>query len=387
MELRVFDKSITPLGIVDEAVSVIWQPTYWQQGEYGDVKILAPITDNNNLLLVKGNLIVLHGETAEYSDSRGEWRRAAQITYRNITKDENGTEQIEVQGCFLKKWLANRTIIKAHVISGTNQYIINTLVAENIGSSAEEKRRFEQWAQITQETIAGETVEYTTVFGTSLADAIRDRATASKIGYDILVNERAKLYGFYVYKGKDLTAGNTAGNKPCIFSRDFDNVDEQEYTESIENVKNVAYATSAADESNATYTIEVNGDDYSGIDRKETYIDASSISWKTENASGEEVTIPLDTYLQLMATMVDGQLEQQGETISFESTINTSQNLQYKRDFNVGDVITTIEKSWGIRIDARITKISETWQDGKQTIEATFGESLPTLLDQIKKAR
>ena len=48
MEIRVFDKEIMPLGIVDEMDTLIWQSTYWQQGEYGDVKILAPITDNNN---------------------------------------------------------------------------------------------------------------------------------------------------------------------------------------------------------------------------------------------------------------------------------------------------------------------------------------------------
>ena len=38
------------------------------------------------------------------------------------------------------------------------------------------------------------------------------------------------------------------GNTPCIFSRDFDNVNEQEYTASIENCGNFIYVQGAADD-------------------------------------------------------------------------------------------------------------------------------------------
>lgn len=41
----------------------------------------------------------------------------------------------------------------------------------------------------------------------------------------------------------------------------------------------------------------------------------------------------------------------------------------------------------GIQIDARITEVTETYQKGEETIEATFGDSLPTLVDQIRKVR
>ena len=38
-------------------------------------------------------------------------------------------------------------------------------------------------------------------------------------------------------------------------------------------------------------------------------------------------------------------------------------------------------------VDARITEVTETYQKGEETIEATFGDSLPTLVDQIRKVR
>ncbi|MDO4292156.1 MAG: siphovirus ReqiPepy6 Gp37-like family protein [Eubacteriales bacterium] len=387
MELRMFNMDLEPLGIIDEAVSVIWQPSYWDKGDYGDVKILAPITDNNTALLVKGNIIVRHGESAEYTDEKGEWRRAAQITYRFISKDINGAEQIEVQGCFLKKWLSKRLITDQLMLTDTNQNIINTIVRQNFGEDAPQERQGERFTMLAQDDLGGSSVEYSAEFGASAEDEIYNRALVGKLGFDILVNERARLYGFWLYKGKDLTATNTQGNTPCIFSRDFDNVNEQEYTESIESMKNTAYVAGAADSDGTQPRIEVwkDGEEAKGWDRDELFIEATDISRTTKDQSGQDVAIPLEQYLQLMATKADGELENYGECVSFVSTISTSKNLQYKKDFTVGDIVTSIEKRWGIKIDARITKINQTSQNGQETLEVTFGESLPTLIEKIKQ--
>jgi hypothetical protein len=387
MELRIFNRELEPLGIVDEAKSTIWQPSYWNKGDYEDVKILAPKTDNNIALLIKGNIIVRHGESAEYSDESGEWRRAMQITYRYISKDIDGAEQIEVQGCFLKKWLSKRKLTEKLVMSDTNQNIINRIVTENFTEPQNSARQAERFSMLAQDDLGGSTVEYSAEFGADAEDEIYNRALVGKLGFDILVNERARRYGFWLYKGKDLTATNTQGNTPCIFSRDFDNVNELEYTECIEDMKNVAYVEGAADENDIRPQIEVwkNGTELTGWDRDELYIEATDISRKTKDDTGQETEIPIEQYLQLIATKADGELETYGERISFVATISASQNLQYKRDFMVGDIVTDIERSWGIKIDARITKICQTSQDGQDTLEVTFGESLPTLIEKIKQ--
>ena len=62
-------------------------------------------------------------------------------------------------------------------------------------------------------------------------------------------------------------------------------------------------------------------------------------------------------------------------------------NLKYKVDFYLGDRVTCIDKKWGVTINSRITEIVQTFEEGKRTIEATFGESAPNLLEKIKKAR
>ena len=90
MELRVFDKTVQPLGAIDELASLLWHTKYFDVGTFS---LLAPITDNNSRLLVEGNLIAKHdGKKEVKTADGGVWRRAAQITYVHITKDENGLQ-------------------------------------------------------------------------------------------------------------------------------------------------------------------------------------------------------------------------------------------------------------------------------------------------------
>lgn len=55
MELRVFDKTVQPLGAIDELASLLWHTKYFDVGTFS---LLAPITDNNSRLLVAGGVYV-----------------------------------------------------------------------------------------------------------------------------------------------------------------------------------------------------------------------------------------------------------------------------------------------------------------------------------------
>lgn len=384
MELRIFTKTLEPLGIVDEIATLLWTIKYFDVGTFN---LLAPVTDNNSDLLTMGNIIIKHDGKQEITDtSGGVWRRAAQIMYVHITKDERGQEQIEAQGFMLSKWLSKRVVTPQLVTTATCQQIITQQVLRNCGSSASTKRRFTQFTMLAQESLGGSSVDYSNELYVDLGSEVKDVAVSGKLGYDILVNERSKQYGFYLYKGDDLTAGNTAGNAPCIFSRDFDNVNGQEYEDSIESYKNFIYVQGAADENGSQPVATVDGGSKTGLELDEVFIDASDIS-RTYDSGGTSVTIPIATYLQMLRTRGATELENYGERMNFVSTINTASNLRFKEDFNLGDRITCLERSWGLRIDARITEVQEVYQKGQEEIQATFGESLPTLVEKIKRVR
>lgn len=53
LELRVYDTDLVYLGVVDEITSLLWTPTYWNEGTVGDIKLLVPMTEKNKSLLKK----------------------------------------------------------------------------------------------------------------------------------------------------------------------------------------------------------------------------------------------------------------------------------------------------------------------------------------------
>lgn len=384
MELKVFNKTLEPLGVVDELNTLIWDVKYFDAGTFS---LLAPITENNSKLLVNGNILIKHDGKQEMTDSSGGiWRRAAEIKYVHIKKDEKGQEQIEAQGCMLGKWLSKRVVTPQLVVTDTEQNIITQLVEKNCGSKASARRQFEQFTILEQGKLGGGNVDYSNDLYVDLGQEIKEQAQAGKLGYDILVNERQKLYGFYLYKGKDITAGNEDGNTPSIFSRDFDNVIEQEYENSTENYKNYIYVQGAADEAGSQPVEQIDGAEATGLALEEVFCEASDIA-RTYDENGVMITIPLETYLQMLRTRGKTELATRIVNVNFTSEINTRSNLQYKKDFDLGDRVTCIEKSWGIKIDARITGARETYQRGAEKIEITFGESMPTLVDKIRKVR
>lgn len=385
MDVRVFDKNLNALGIVDEMTSLIWLIKYFSVGE---VKLLAPMTDNIRELLITGNLLIKHDDYIDYIDEEGnKWRRGAEITYVRYTKDEKGQERIEIRCSSISFWLNHRVINPQIQLTGTCQAIVNRLIERNIGADAGVSRQFPQFMMLDQDDLGGEPTEYSNEELKALGDEIRDVCQQGKIGYDILICERLKKFGFYLYDGKNLTSGNTEGNPPCIFSRDFDNVNGQEYEDDTSNLKNYAYVRGAADSDNVREIVEIGSEGKSGLDLMEVLIDASDIQRTAESNSGVRQDIPVETYRTMLATRGNTELAQRIENYTFNSSINVTSNLKYKEDFDLGDRVTCIEKRWGITINARITEITQTFESGKVLIEAIFGESAPTLLDKIKKVR
>lgn len=182
-------------------------------------------------------------------------------------------------------------------------------------------------------------------------------------------------------KGRDLTADQTE-NPPCIFSQEFDNITEQEYTNSIENLKSTAYV--GGEEAEPRVVAEVGGG-AAGLDREEVFVNATDITKKYTNENDEEITRTDEEYLACLEERGASELEQYAETLSFSSTINTRANLKYREDYDLGDRVTCVNKRWGIKINVRITEVAETYQQNMEEIDITFGESLPALITQIRQ--
>ncbi|RUT62961.1 hypothetical protein C1144_04880 [Clostridium botulinum] len=84
---------------------------------------------------------------------------------------------------------------------------------------------------------------------------------------------KSRLIKFDVYKGVDRTLNNGT-IAPCIFSRDFENILEQEYTDSLNNYRNTTLIAGAGEGKDRKITSIEEG---AGLDRYELYVDARDI--------------------------------------------------------------------------------------------------------------
>ena len=371
MELYVYSSEMELQGIVEKIASLIWTRRYWSCGEF---KLLVPVTEEHSRMLVKNNIIMKRGDD-----------EAAQIRYVSITKNSQGLEEIEVQGKFLIAWIGKRIIKKQIITNDTTQNILYRIVRENVTNPADTARKIPDVSIATddEDTESG-VIDYTSEQYTNAQLAAETAAKAAKLGIRMRTDARTGAHVFSVYEGRDLTAGNTAGNAPCIFSQEFDNIVEQEYTNSVENLKTTAFVGGEEKEGVARKVAEVGGS-AAGLAREEVFINATDIVQEYEDDDGTQVSLTDAEYLALLSARGAEELEQYAETLSFGSKINTFANLIYRTDYDLGDRVTCVNKRWGIRIDVRITEIAETYQNNVEEIDITFGESLPALLTQIRQ--
>lgn len=399
MDLRIFDLSLTPLGVVDECKSVIWSIRYFDTGE---LKILAPVTENNKKLLAVGNIVTLHNGYIEREDIDGRWRRGAQITYVKYERDIRGMEQIEASGYALSRFF-NARLLYPSVSSDGSSIDLQTPDGTSImryGEDAAGLCKFFSYAAFidpeddmqkgktynllgrkvpnmvmieTPTTYGKNLIKEWNVEGTkTLGDWMHDACTNAKIGYDILVNERLKLFGVYIYEGDDLTGENTDGNIPCVFSRENDTIINADYSDSINAMKTAEYVHNV----DGSAWADAGG---SGLERYETFLTTENLKMAGGMSAAD--------ILRILEAKGTSDLTSFRRTHTFHSNINPNASLVYKKDFNVGDRVTCIDTEWGLKINARITEIEFSYEKGKSDMTVTFGESAPTLLQTIKKMR
>ncbi len=370
MQLYVYDADLTLMGLIEKIDSLIWTRRYWSCGEF---KLLVPFEERHVELLQKRRLLMKKGDN-----------EAGEIRYVHIIKNSQGMEQIEAQGRFLTNWIGKRVVLNQIVTTDTTPNILNRIARENVVAPANPVRRIPNIDIADASAVVRGEIEYASEFMENALLACETAAKASKIGFGIVTDIKAKRHTFRTYDGRDLTADNGV-NPPCIFSQEFDNILEQEYTNSIENLRTAAYVGGEDKPDTARRVVEV-GTTAAGLERDEVFVNATDITQTYKNESGVDVTMSDAQYGNMLGQRGEAELGQYAETLAFSSKVNTSSNLKYKEDYDLGDRVTCKNLRWGIKIDVRITEISEIYQQNIEEVEITFGESLPALITQIRHA-
>lgn len=339
--LNIIDKHFNFLGQIDGYSSFIAERSFYQIGKFQ--MELAYRKEDADIL--KEDNIIFNTPKKPYI-----------ITYREINSEENS---LTIRGEELKNYLS-RWVTKPP--EGQAYHRINAN-AETIMKAYVEKNCRIPYLEIAPDLSRGNKFVFQTRYK-QLDEELAKIGLASGLGWTIKLDLENKKYIFNVVEGVDRTAGQDV-NSRAIFSDEFDNLTGQKLTQSKSGYKNVGIVAGQG-EGAERVVIEIG--QANGFDRYETFIDARDIE--------DETDLP-DRGAQ--------KLSEFEQVNAFESSILTKSNLNYEEDYDLGDIVTIQNKEWGITTDARLESITEIYDTAGFSLEATFGKSVPTFTDTIKK--
>lgn len=362
MDLYVADRSFNKLGTVNNRTSLRWVRRYRKTGEF---EIHCPATAQNIDKLQRGNVIIKPGDP-----------EAGYIKYRNLQENDEGKELLVVKGDFLTGYLNRRIIWGIEIINGLVEVAMRDLVNKNAISPTDANRIIPGLSLGDQKNYI-ETADFQTSYQ-NLTEELERLSALSDIGYRIRYDGSTKSMKFETYKGLDRSSGQST-NPRCIFSKDYNNVEKQEFTESDGNYRNLVLIGGIGEGTARKFATVGTA---AGLDRYEIYNDQKSLSNVVDS-----VTLTDAEYQVLLQGKGNETLTQNKKICVFDSSIDVNANRKYKEDYDLGDIVTNINKKWGVKLDTRIEEIEEVYEEDGEKINVTFGDEAPTLLDKLKQLR
>lgn len=361
MEIYIFDRDLNFKGIIEQFISLRYVRKYHERGEF---ELQCALTINSLILLKRENIIYLKGDV-----------EAAYIEYINLKTDDEGNEIMVVKGKFLTGYLDRRIVWGTEIISDTAEKAMRELVDHNCIHPADTNRKINN-------LILGEIKNFTAAVNyqvsyANLGDEIENLSNISDLGHRVRFDISNRKLIFEVYEGLDRSI-NQSVNPRAIFSKEFENVMVQEFTDSLNNYRNIALIGGIGEGSDRKLAVVGNA---AGLDRFEIFADQRSLSNVDENNK----PISDADYAKLLIEKGNEVLAATKEILTFDSTINPNSNLKYKIDFDLGDIVTCVSKRWNLVINARITEIEEVYEVDGQNIAVTFGNNIPTLIKKLKQ--
>ena len=369
--LEIRDTSTEIVDIIDTAKSIIWHAKYFG---VGDFEIYAHATPEIIELLQAGFLV-----------TRPDDLEVGVIETLDISENPQDGMMVTAAGRFAKSILDRRLIYLLRgntnsptILRGNVELAVRTVVSDNaIRCPHDSARNIPLLAMGERAGIPLEIVD-------ADDDEAQKQATARNLlEYTDEVLEEyglasmcyldtdAKKLRYVVYSGVDRSAENDEGNDPIIFSKEFDNLGSSSYQLDATTEKNFVLIGGEGEGVERFYTFVNRGQPASGLQRREMFLDASSINkaYKDEN-DAEQVYSDAD--YQKMLRAAGGQALAQAVAVeTFHGAIDvTNSPWQYNRDFALGDFVTIQNDDIGAFVRVRLLDVLEVQDENGYSIEA-----------------
>ncbi len=343
MEFYLYDENLVMTGMIDDAVSAIWTPRYYNPGDF------------ELYLRASSHAVKLLG--MQRYVKRADMDSLCVIEHIEIQEDEESGDHYIISGRDLKSLLERRIVWSQTSLRGRIEECLRKLVSENAIDTAPE--RVIPGLALGPDSGFAETMAKQ-ITGANLMEAVSDICRTYQWGWDIIFSNGTLQLIFY--KGADRSYGQTDTDNPyVVFSAEFDNLISSIYTQDISQFKNVALVAGEGEGKARKKTIV---GEASGMDRYELYVDARDVS------SNEGEISETDYMAQLYGRGLE-KLEAASLGETFEGEVDNTNMYIYGEDYFLGDIV-AVKNKYGITGNARVVEMIECWDENGYTAVPTF---------------
>lgn len=343
MQLYIYNPNRELTGIVESFEYLRWTRRYSQCGSF-ELKAIA--TQENAALLKEGNIIWKNDD-----------EEAGIIEHLELSQSEH--EIITASGRFATSLLARRILWQTEILSGDLSVCVEQLLNNNIINPTDTERKI---TGISFSSPNLGTPVSTQISYRNLMDSVTELCVASDIGIKTVFTPATGIFTVMLYNG---------ANSQAVFSKEYENLTEQIYTESVADYANTALIGGEGEGADRTFVAITSG---SGETRREIFVDAKDL--RAEDFGTD--------YVNTLTFRGQSKLNEQAIRYTFDTSVNPHGNLTYKIDFDLGQTVKVISKAWGVSMTTRITEIEETYDADGQSISVVFGKAELTIAQKVR---
>ncbi|AEY67699.1 siphovirus ReqiPepy6 Gp37-like family protein [Clostridium sp. BNL1100] len=343
MELYIYNSNRELAGIVESFEYLRWTRRYSRCGSF---ELKAVATQENTALLKEGNIIWKNDD-----------EEAGIIEHLELSQTEQ--EIITARGRFATSFLARRIVWQTEKLSDDISACVEQLINNNLINPSDAARKI---SGITFSSPNLNVPISTQVSYRNLMDVITELCEVSEVGIKTVFTPSNGILTVMLYMGLESQA---------VFSKEYENLTEQIYTISAADYANTALVGGEGEGSDRTFVAIASG---SGEARHEIFIDAKDLR---KDDFGVD-------YIDTLIFRGQSKLSEQAIRYTFDTSVNPHGNLTYKVDFDLGQTVKVISKTWGVSMITRITEVEETYDADGQSISVVFGKAELTIAQKLR---
>lgn len=328
VNLYLCNANFEKIAVIDKFISLIWTTRFDSEGDF---ELYVSATTNNLNLFRKDLLLMRENDNKHFMIIQN-------ITIR--TDSENGNRMV-ISGKDLKQILHRRVVERQTYINGNLQAAIHLIIFESIINPLNNDRKISNF-DVECISNVDSNIEVQ-IIGENIGEYIENIIQQYGYGYDVYF-ENSKIK-FKLVKGTDRSKGQVE-NPLVVFSSDFGNLINSDYSLNNDDYKNVAII--GGDGNGVEQTVTETGS-ANGISRCEIWVAKTSASKNSGSVGTAE-------YLAGLQAAGTDELQNHIEIKGFEGEIDANVQFILERDYFIGDII-QLEDQYGHSQKVRISEI------------------------------